>query len=247
MEAEVHPPVEDQGHDVQPPCCVLITGASRGIGLELASQYAADGWRVLATCRDPAGANALLEVRERYPRRLFVHALDVAEEAQIEELGRHLREDALDVLINNAGWALRQRTLAETTLAAMERAMRVNAFATLKMSQVFAPHVARSRKKTIVTISSQMGSITENDGLRYGYRASKAAANMIVKTLALELAGHGIVVASLHPGWVRTDFGGADAPLSAHESALRVRELIAALTPAKSGGFFAQDGREIPW
>lgn len=223
---------------------VLITGSSRGIGLEFATQYAADGWQVLATCRNPEAAWDLLEIQPP----VSIYTLDVSDHAQIERLGWLLRQESIDILINNAGWGVRGGTLADTTYEILQKSICVNAYATLKMAQVFLEQLARSQKKTIVTISSQMGSIAENDsGGRYAYRTSKAAVNMIVKTLSIDLAPRGIIVASLHPGWVRTRMGGSNAPLSLRESICGLREVIERLTPAESGRFFAFDGREIPW
>ncbi|WP_164009406.1 SDR family oxidoreductase [Pyxidicoccus trucidator] len=229
---------------------VLITGSNRGIGLEFATQYASDGWRVLATCRAPEAARELLELQQRFPASVHVHALDVGEPAQIDALGALLKEERVDLLVNNAGWAERRATLEQATASyeSWERSMRVNAFATMKMAQAFLEPVARSHKRTMVSIGSQMGSITENDtGTRYGYRVSKAAVNMVVRTLAIDLAARGIIVVSLHPGWVKTGLGGPAATLTPRESVLGLRGVIDRLTPVESGRFFAHDGREIPW
>ncbi|MCP6761200.1 MAG: SDR family oxidoreductase [Fischerella sp. CENA71] len=227
---------------------VLITGTSRGIGLELATQYAADGWCVLATCRNPKTAKVLQKVQRQYPDTVYLHALDVGDHEQIERLGTFLREESVDILINNAGWGEKCATLADVTYESWEKSMRINAYATLKMAQVFLEQLARSRKKTIVTISSQMGSIAQNySGTRYAYRASKATVNMIVKTLSVDLSPKGIVVTSLHPGWVKTDLGGSRALISVQESVSGLRQVIGRLTQAESGRFFAYDGTEIPW
>lgn len=227
---------------------VLITGASRGIGLEFVNQHARAGWRVFATCRNPQAATALREVQQQYPHAVSIDALDVGDHAQIESLGSRLKGESLDLLINNAAWGERRVNLADVTYESWERSMRVNAYATLKMAQVFLEQVARSRKKTIVAISSHMGSITENDsGTRYAYRVSKAAVNMIIKTLSVDLSDMGILVASLHPGWVKTDTGGPEAPLSVRESVAGLMKVIGGLTRAKSGRFFTYDGVEISW
>lgn len=227
---------------------VLITGASRGIGLEFVNQYARAGWRVFATCRNPQAAAALLEAQRQHPDSVSIELLDVGDHAQIESLGSRLKGERLDLLINNAAGGERRVHLADVTYESWERSMRVNAYATLKMAQVFLEQVANSRKKTIVTISSQMGSLTENDsGKRYAYRVSKAAVNMIVKTLSVDLSDMGILVASLHPGWVKTDMGGPEAPLSIQESVAGLMKVIEGLTRAKSGRFFNYDGAEIPW
>jgi NAD(P)-dependent dehydrogenase (short-subunit alcohol dehydrogenase family) len=141
---------------------LLITGANRGIGLEMTRQYAAEGWRVLATCRRPESAVNLCQLASEYPRHVFVHTLDVCDDLQIASLGEALQQEALDLLINNAGWGDGLPGLRDVTYKAWEQCMRVNAFATLRMTQVFADHVARSRRKFVLAIGSRMGSIAEN-------------------------------------------------------------------------------------
>jgi NAD(P)-dependent dehydrogenase (short-subunit alcohol dehydrogenase family) len=226
----------------------LITGTNRGIGLELATQYARAGWRVFATCRKPQTASALKVLQRQYPETLFIERLDVANHAQIERLGSRLKGEAIDLLINNAGWSERCADLADVRYKPWERALRVNTFATLKMAQVFLDHVAKSKKRTIVTISSEMGSINENtNGTRYAYRVSKAAVNMVVKTLSVDLLPRKIKVVSLHPGWVKTALGGPDALLTKTESVNGLRSVIEGLTLADSGRFLSYDGKEIPW
>ena len=230
------------------PSTVVITGGNRGIGLGFATHYAEAGWRVIATCRDPAAAASLRRLRSRHPGAVQIRALDVADHAQIEGLAGHLDGTGVDLLINNAGWGDRRAELADVTYESWERAMRVNAFATLKMAQVLVDRVARSAGRTIVTLSSQMGSIGENDsGTRYAYRASKAAANMIVKTLAVDLAPRGIIVVSLHPGWVKTSLGGPGALLSVEDSVRAMATVIDGLTAGDSGQFLDHRGRRIPW
>lgn len=227
---------------------VVITGGNRGIGLGFATHYAALGWQVIATCRDPAAAEALRRLSSRHPAAVQIREVDVADLAQIESLAGHLGESGVDLLINNAGWGDRRGDLADVTYESWERAMRVNAFATLKMAQVLVDRVARSAGRKIVTLSSQMGSIGENDdGTRYAYRASKAAANMIVKTLAVDLAPRGIIVVSLHPGWVKTSMGGPGALLSVQDSVRAMATVIDGLTTAQSGQFLDHRGRRIPW
>ena len=226
----------------------LITGSNRGIGLELVRQYAAAGWRVFATCRKPNTAAALRSIQRRFPETVFIEALDVGDHAQIAKLGRRLKRESLDLLINNAAWCERHVHLADVKYNAWEQSMRVNAFATLKMAQVFLEQVARSEKRTIVTLSSQMGSITENkNGTRYAYRVSKAAVNMIVKTLSVELLPRQILVVSLNPGWVKTALGGWHALITPAESVNGMRAVIDGLTLADTGRFLSYDGKEIPW
>lgn len=225
---------------------VLITGANRGIGFALARYYAQCGWRVLATCRNPADAGDLTALRNRHGNAIRIEALDVEDLRQIAQLSEAITDENLDVLINNAG--VTSVGLADLSYDGWEKCMRVNAYAILAMARTFLDQVARSERRIMVTISSQMGSIAGTDtGMRYSYRASKAAANMIMRTLSRDLAGRGVICVALHPGWVRTAIGGVRAPLTPADSAIRLKVLIDGLTLSESGGFFALDGTAIPW
>jgi NAD(P)-dependent dehydrogenase (short-subunit alcohol dehydrogenase family) len=226
----------------------LITGASQGIGLELTRQYAFDQWRVFAACRKPEAANSLSDLASRYPREIKICRMDVAEDGEIADLGHALAEESIDLIISNAGWGDGMPHLSDLTYAAWERSMRVNAFAFIKIAQVFSPHLTRGQRKLLIAVGSQMGSIAENvSGGRYAYRASKAALNMIVRNLAIDLRHRGIISVSLHPGWVRTRMGGPSAPLAVDESAAALRKIINGLTLNESGKFLSYEGREIPW
>jgi NAD(P)-dependent dehydrogenase (short-subunit alcohol dehydrogenase family) len=223
---------------------VLVTGAGRGVGLEFARQYAADGWRVIATCRDPGKASALRGLKGD----VDVRALDVADLDAIAKLADALQDEAIDVLINNAGIMGGSQSLGSIDYEDFARALRVNAMAPLRLAECFAPHVARGTDKRIASLSSIMGSIGNNaSGGYYNYRASKAALNAAMKSLAADLAPKGIVVVVFHPGWVRTDMGGASAPVTPEASVAGMRALIAGLKPADAGRFFTYEGRELPW
>jgi NAD(P)-dependent dehydrogenase (short-subunit alcohol dehydrogenase family) len=226
------------------PTC-LITGANRGIGLEFAKQYAAEGWQVIATCRKPDEAKALAHLEGD----VQIHALDVSDFARIEALSRKLAGVAIDLLINNAGiYGPRVVPYGSVDYSAWSEVMRVNVMAPLKMSAVFADAVARSQMRLIVAVTSKMGSIADNtSGGSYIYRSSKAALNAVMKSLAIDLRSKGIVVAVLHPGWVRTDMGGSAAQIDAFESVAGMREVIAGLRDRDSGCFFNYDGAELPW
>jgi NAD(P)-dependent dehydrogenase (short-subunit alcohol dehydrogenase family) len=223
---------------------VLVTGAGRGVGLEFARQYAADGWRVIATCRDPGKASALRGLEGD----VDVRALDVADLDAIAKFADALQDEAIDVLINNAGIMGGSQSLGSIDYEDFARALRVNAMAPLRLAECFAPHVARGTDKRIASLSSIMGSIGNNaSGGYYNYRASKAALNAAMKSLAADLAPKGIVVVVFHPGWVRTDMGGASAPVTPEASVAGMRALIAGLKPADAGRFFTYEGRELPW
>ena len=228
----------------------LITGASRGIGLEFCRQYAADGWRVLACSRLPEKADALNRLAAQYPELIKVHALDVADHVEIERLAQLLADESIDLLINNAGIYpdSDKSGFGHTDYAEWVQAFRTNTMAPLKIAEEFATQIARSRQKTIITITSKMGSIADNgSGGSYLYRSSKAAVNMVVKSLAIDLKPLGITAVVFHPGWVKTDMGGPNALISAEQSVSGMRQVIGRLTMAESGRFFGYDGQEIPW
>lgn len=226
---------------------VLITGTNRGIGLEFAKQYAAGGYRVIACCRDPLNASSLNALAKASGGRLSVHALDVADFSQIERLASELSGQAIDLLINNAGF-YPTSSFGSIDYSDWQKAFLINAMAPMKMAECFVSHVAASRLRKIVTLSSKMGSIADNgSGGSDLYRTSKAAANMAMKNLAIELKPRGIATAVLHPGWVKTDMGGANAPLAVEQSVAGMRAVIDRLSAESSGRFIAYDGREIPW
>ncbi len=228
----------------------LITGANRGIGLEFASQYAADGWRVLACCRQPEKSEALSKLAAQYPGLVQIHPLDVADHGQIERLAKALANESIDLLINNAGIYpdADSKGFGHINYEDWMQAFRINTMAPLKVVEAFVVQVARSRLKIIANITSMMGSIDDNtSGGSYLYRSSKAALNMVTKSLSLDFKRYGITVAVLHPGWVQTDMGGPNALITAEQSVSGMRKVIGKLSPSCSGKFYNYDGREIPW
>jgi NAD(P)-dependent dehydrogenase (short-subunit alcohol dehydrogenase family) len=223
---------------------VLITGANRGIGLELARQYAADKWSVIATCRDPAGAKQLRGLKGD----IRIEALDVADDQQIEALAKTLSGTAIDVLLNNAGIMTGYESFGQTDTQAWLKTLHVNVIGPLHIAEAFADHVARSQQKKMAAITSGMGSIGNNSSTNaYIYRSSKAALNMAMVTAANELKSRGIAVAVISPGWVKTDMGGPNATLTVTQSAGGIRKVIADLGPQTSGQFFNHSGEELPW
>lgn len=222
---------------------VLVTGAGRGLGLEFCRQYAAEGWQVVACARRPdeaAGLAAMPGVRRE--------ALDVAEPAQVSALAQRLAGMPLDVVVNNAGiYGRRDAGLGRMDMAEWEQVLRVNALAPFAVAQALLPNLMAGSQKKLVAVTSRMGSIAEASGNAIPYRSSKAALNMVMKCLALELAGRGIAVRVLHPGWVRTDMGGPGADLAPAESVAGMRKAIAALNLAATGRFMNYDGTAIPW
>ncbi len=223
---------------------VMITGTNRGIGLELVRQYAADGWRVLATCREPRRAKELAAV----DGDVNIRALDVADDGQIAALAESLADEPIDILVNSAGVGGFEDSFGRTPTNEWLETLRVNAIAPVHVAERFVPHLERGQRRLIVNITSRMGSIADNgSGGSYGYRTSKAALNMAARSMANDLKGRGITVVVFHPGWVRTDMGGPNAPITPGESVSAMRGKIATLGPGDSGKFFNYDGRPLPW
>jgi NAD(P)-dependent dehydrogenase (short-subunit alcohol dehydrogenase family) len=221
---------------------VLLTGASRGLGLEFTRQYAREGWRVIATCRDPRKAEALRGV----PGTVEMHALDVADFPAVERFGEKLRGETIDLLIANAGInPLRTMTVEHIDGDGWAETFRVNAMAPLAVAGALRGSLARAAGAKAIAISSRMGSLAANEGGHYAYRSSKAALNMVWNCFARE--NPALIAVVLHPGWVSTDMGGASAPVKPTDSVAGMRKVIAGLTAKDSGGFFAFDGEKLPW
>ena len=232
---------------------VLITGANRGIGLAFARSFAADGWRVHACCRDPDGAEDLAALSVVMASAdtagaVMLHRLDVTDGSRIAGLSRELAGEAIDVLVNNAGVMGPGTGFGEMDYDGWLPVFETNTLAPMRMAEGFVEQVAKSGRMLIVNISSMMGSLGENaGGGAIIYRSSKAALNMVSKSLSAELAPRGITVIVFHPGWVSTDMGGPDAAVTPGESVEGMRAVIERVTPNDSGRFFNFDGREIQW
>lgn len=229
---------------------VLITGANRGIGLEFARQYAADGWQVVACCRQPQQAEALNRLADQYQDRFSIHRLDVRELAETDQLSHKLQDLPIDILINNAGVYPHAQNgeFGRISYDDWMEAFRVNTFAPLKMVEALVEQIACSQLKIVATITSKMGSIADNQrGGSYIYRSSKAAVNMVVKSLAVDLQPRGIIAVLLHPGWVQTDMGGRDALISTKQSVTGMKSILDRVTHSDTGKFIAYDGQHIPW
>jgi NAD(P)-dependent dehydrogenase (short-subunit alcohol dehydrogenase family) len=224
---------------------VLLTGANRGLGLEFVRQYAARGWRVHACCRIPDDAT---ELKALAGPNVIVHALDVRDHARITELARAITEP-IDLLLNNAGiYGPNKMSFGQIDYAAWADVFAVNTMAPMRLAECFIEQVARSERKTLACVSSFMGSIGGNAGGRhYLYRASKAALNAVVRSLAIDLRDRGVHVVTLHPGWVKTDMGGADADLEIPVSVANVIALLDRIGAEHSGKFFNHDGSGLPW
>ena len=228
---------------------VLITGANRGLGLEFARQYAADDWQVYAGYRDLSSASKLRRSANTSENKIRIMALDVTDPAGIKAASAELDGQAIDVIINNAGvMGAQGQTIGNIDYKAWANVLDVNTMGPMRISEAFVDHVARSQRKLIVTLTSGMGSITDNtSGGSIAYRSSKAAVNMVMRSLAIDLAPRGITCVVVNPGWVLTDMGGPQATMTPAESVKKMRDLIETLGPAQSGQFFNHDGREYPW
>lgn len=217
---------------------VLITGANRGIGLELARHYAQEGWRVIGVCREASDELQALAGQ-------VIAGVDVTEDDGITRLTSELGDQPLDLLINNAG-LLRDEQLGSIDFDSIRQQMEINAYAPLRVTEALLPNLREGSK--VANITSRMGSIADNDsGGRYGYRASKAALNAFGKSLAVDLKPRGIAVAQLHPGYVKTrmvNFGGLISP---EESAAGLAQRIEGLNLENSGSFWHSNGEVLPW
>ncbi len=221
---------------------VLITGANRGIGLELARQMSRRGDRVIATARNPAAADELRDLELR------IEPLDVTSADQAAGLAAALEGSALDVLVNNAGIGVRGGNLGGLDFDKLMRFFDTNALGALRVTEALLPHLRRGQSRKVIQVTSLMGSITDNtSGGSYGYRASKAALNMLNRSLSVDLAVEGFTCAVLHPGWVQTNMGGLAAPTRVEDCVAGLLRVIDDLSPDATGSFFDFTGQALPW
>jgi NAD(P)-dependent dehydrogenase (short-subunit alcohol dehydrogenase family) len=221
---------------------VLITGANRGLGLEMARQYSAAGWRVIGTARKPDSAQELTATGAQ------VVQLDVTDQASVDRLARELAGRPIDMLINNAGIQPLMWKLDEIDIGTYEKALDVNTVGPVRTTLAFLPNLRSGTGRRIINITTDVSSIAGNTkGGFYGYRESKAALNMFNRSLASELGPEGFVCIVLHPGWVRTDLGGPNAPLGVEESVSGMRKVIESLEPSDNGEFLTWAGERLPW
>lgn len=231
---------------------IFISGCNRGIGLELVKQYSAASWQVYAACRAPEQASELNRLAGQSAGMIQVLPLDVSSESSIAAAGQMLKGQALDILFNNAGvygpTKAAGAAFGSIDSAAWEQVFRVNSVAPLKLVETFLPCLEQGQEKTIAMMSSKMASIADNtSGGSYIYRSSKAALNAVTRSLAIDLAGKGIKVVCLHPGWVQTDMGGANALISTEESVRGLKNVLDKLGKKQSGCFWNYNGEHIPW
>ena len=233
---------------------IVITGANRGLGLEFTQQYLAEDWHVIACCRSASAE--LLALQRSYPL-LRIEQFVLTDIAQLIAFSERLGGQSVDVLLNNAG-TMGRGSFADERLEpfrfgvadAQEWAeiFHLNVFVPMKLAELLVENVAASEQRKIVTLTSMLGSVALNTvGGLYAYRASKAAVNAMMRSMAIDLGKRGILAAPIHPGWVRTALGGQAAPLDAPEAVSGVRRVIAGMTPETAGSFLAYDGSTLPW
>jgi NAD(P)-dependent dehydrogenase (short-subunit alcohol dehydrogenase family) len=216
----------------------LITGASRGIGREFVRQYRAQGWRVIATCRDPKASEIDGDV---FP-------LDVADGTSVAALAKAVAGEAIDLLVNNAGISgPRGYGVGSIPYDAWEEVLRTNTLGPLRVAEALLEPVARSERRLMVFLTSGLGSIGQGGGGYYLYGSSKAALNKAVKSLSVDLRSRGVGCLLLHPGWVRTDMGGSGASVSVEASVRGMRRVIDGWSLSRTGTFVDFTGLAIPW
>ena len=236
------------------PTC-LITGVSRGLGRELASQYLAAGWHVVGTVR--SAAPELAELADAHEGRLRIEHADMADIDGLAALADALGDTPIDVLLLSAGTmgsadfagqGMNVGGFQQSDYPDWQDVMTINVLAPMRVAELLVDNVAASKQKKIVGMSSMLGSMGLNTvGGLYAYRTSKAALNAILKSLAIDLGKRGIAVAALHPGWVQTDMGGPNALVSAEDSVRGLIGVIDGLNEDNSGGFFSFEGENLPW
>jgi NAD(P)-dependent dehydrogenase (short-subunit alcohol dehydrogenase family) len=230
---------------------VLVTGANRGLGLEFARQLKDGGHTVIGTARHPDSADDLRDVLTGEHDRL--EQLDVDSEESVAALAAALRSDgrpiAIDLLINNGAVSGNRGGIADLDMDGLTESFRINAVGPMRVIKHLLPNLRAGTGNQIVSISSQLGSITNaNGGSSYGYRASKAALNMLNKHLSVELKEEGFTCMVLHPGWVQTRMGGQEAPLTPPESIAGMLKVIKNAKPeTHNGAFLDYKGETLPW
>ncbi len=225
---------------------VVITGANRGIGLQLTKQFLLTGKRVIATCRDLDKAQGLKSLQDQ--GELTIHSLEVTSEQSVADFCSNLQDKTIDILINNAGIIGGDKQDSEKMdYQAWADCFAVNCMAPFRLSSALKTNLLMSARPRIISISSMMASLMGEGVGSFAYRSSKAALNKTMQVLALEYSNDDIVVCPVHPGWVQTEMGGPDAELTVQQCALGLVSLINGLTLEHSGRFWQWDGQELVW
>ncbi|MEL7095726.1 MAG: SDR family oxidoreductase [Pseudomonadota bacterium] len=225
---------------------VLITGANRGIGLQMTREFADLGFKVIACCRTPEQADELIVLSKI--KKVSVFELDVTRTEDIASLVNRLNDETIDILVNNAGVIGGDRQSArDIDYDAWTETFHVNTVAPIRLSAALLMNLNRSLHPRIAIISSQMGAMSRGTNGQIIYRSTKAAVNKSMQVLAEEVKPDGITVCCIHPGWVQTDMGGPNATITAKESASGLVEVLTALTLEQSGSFLTWEGAPHPW
>lgn len=220
----------------------LVTGANRGLGLEFVKQLKARGDEVIGTSRSPDKATDLRATGARVLR------LEVSDLKSIDAMAKELGLTPIDVLVNNAALSDEDRRVSDLSMEVFRRVFDTNVFGTALVSKALLPNVRAGSRKVIANISSQLGSVASaSSGFSYAYCASKSALNMVTAKMAKDVAGDGVTVMTLCPGWNRTDMGGAEAPLDPRDSIRALIRLIEGFTIKDSGRYIQYNGSELPW
>jgi len=225
---------------------VVITGANRGIGLELASCYVAAGHCVIAGCRNPDSSTELSALRGS--ENLTIYQFDAASEQSVADFAHQIGDTTVDILINNAGvMGGNRQSVDDIDYDEWLITFRINTLAPMQLATALKAQLRNSTRPRVLTISSQMGALSRQSKGSFAYRTSKAAVNKVMQVLALEWESDGIVCCPVHPGWVRTDMGGPTADIDVSESASGIVALADGLTMSNSGKFYCWNGDEHAW
>lgn len=222
---------------------LMITGANRGIGFELSRRYAAAGHEVIACCRESANADALKDLDD-----VRVCRVSVSDADSVAALAREIGDQPIDILINNAGTpGPKQQTATAMDYEGWADTFAVNTMAPLRMVQTFRKNLAAASGGKLINITSQLGALDLNSPVLYAYSSSKAALNKIMRMISVELIADGIAVALIHPGYVKTGMGGANAEIEVEESAEGIMNVIEGLSLDDTGCFMKWNGEVHPW
>lgn len=224
---------------------LFITGANRGLGLEFVKQYSKDGWKIWAACRNPEKAEKLKAIKGDIN---FIQ-LDVLNPTDLKKISQDFVNEPVHLLVNNAGiYGPGDTDLRTFDYDVWREVMEVNFYGPMRVLQTLLPSLKKAGKSKAITVTSKMGSITDNiKGGSYYYRTSKAALNAAMKSAAIDLEGEGVIVSLLHPGWVQTDMGGSNAMITAEESVEGMKKLIDHFSGRDSGHFYDYKGLVVPW
>ena len=243
---------------------ILVTGTNKGIGLEIVRQYLYEGFKVIATCRNLSKQDNLNELLNSFPDMISVYQMELLDEKSIESFSSKIKDIPIDIFINNAGITFgysRNAKLSNTGISLNKLntfgyiqsdnwlpIFKANCIAPLLLTQLLYRNFLLGSEKKIVFISSKPASITENTGgSMYMSRSSRSALNQVIKSLSIDLFNEGISVASISPGWVKTDSGGINALIDVHTSVTGIKKIINELRLENTGKFWDYNGELIPW